>query len=376
MRFLLAASLVATPANALCISCQVNGPASFADQPAWLENLKKDRVATQARIGWKGGVSDRVPWTLTSYVQPQVHPYDRYLYDPVKKVYTVDRYLEDLRTRYGGIDSVLIWPVYTQIGIDDKNQFDMWRSMPGGLDGVANLTAQLHKAGVKLLWPNKPWDTGTRPEPEGRPGSTSTDARVYAKLLEQTGGDGLNGDTMGSFPEEFFNESAKLGRTIALEPELGEDDESLNWQTLSWGYWSYPKGPVVDRFKFVTEGKFLTHVCNRWAKDKTDDLQSAWFNGDGYESWENVWGVWNGITPYDSEAIRRVATMLRHFGKEGFLQSPDWEPYAREVWQEGVYASKFPLAARNETVWTIVNRNSDNLTVGLVVQEGQKYYDC
>lgn len=194
--------------------------------------------------------------------------------------------------------------------------------------------------------------------------------------MKQTGGDGLNGDTMGSFPEEFYSESVKLGHPIALEPEGGGADQALNWDTMGWGYWSYPEKPVVDRFKFVTEGKFLTNVCDRWAKDKTNNLQSAWFNGDGYESWENVWGVWNGITPYDGEAIRRVGTMLRYFGQEGFLQSPDWEPYTREVSQLGIYASKFPLKARNQTVWTIVNRQNANLTVGLVVQENMKYYDC
>ena len=111
------------------------------------------------------------------------------------KAYTVDRFLEDLKIRYGGIDSVLMWPVYTQIGVDDQNQFDMWRSMPGGLEGVANLTAQLHIHGVKMLWPNKPWDLGTRYEPAGRPGLSDTDAKVYATLLKQTDGDGLNGDT-------------------------------------------------------------------------------------------------------------------------------------------------------------------------------------
>ena len=43
------------------------------------------------------------------------HPYDRYFYDPVTKAYTVDRFLEDLKIRYGGIDSVLMWPVYTRL---------------------------------------------------------------------------------------------------------------------------------------------------------------------------------------------------------------------------------------------------------------------
>ena len=130
-----------------------------------LEELKADRQATQEAIGWQGGVSDQIPWSLTAYIQPQVHTFDRYLYNPNTKSYTVDRYLDDLKTRYGGIDAVLLWPVYPQLGVDDRNQFDMWRCMPGGLDGVANLTAQFHNHGVKVLWPELPWDRGTRREP-------------------------------------------------------------------------------------------------------------------------------------------------------------------------------------------------------------------
>jgi hypothetical protein len=41
----------------------------------------------------------------------------------------------------------------------------------------------------------------------------------------------------------------------------------------------------------------LTHICERWAQTRTDGLQYAFFNGAGYESWENVWGMWNGFTP-------------------------------------------------------------------------------
>merc|ERR1719353_2853260 len=70
------------------------------------------------------------------------------------------------------------------------------------------------------------------------------------------------------------------------------------------------------------------------ANSKTNNLQMAWFNGDGYESWENVWGTWNGITPYDGEAIRRVATMLRYLGKDGFLHSPEWIPHSIDVSQD------------------------------------------
>ena len=46
----------------------------------------------------------------------------------------------------------------------DRSQFDMFRYMPGGLDMLRNVTAQLHARGVKVLWPYNPWDTGTRRE--------------------------------------------------------------------------------------------------------------------------------------------------------------------------------------------------------------------
>ena len=64
---------------------------------------------------------------------------DRYFYDPLAHKYTVDRYLDDVTKRYGGIDSVLIWHTYTNIGIDNRNQYDLLRDMPGGLEGVREM---------------------------------------------------------------------------------------------------------------------------------------------------------------------------------------------------------------------------------------------
>ena len=40
----------------------------------------------------------------------------------------------------------------------------------------------------------------------------------------------------------------------------------------------------------------MVNISDRWNRDKTDDLQFAFFNGVGWEAWENIWGIWNGIT--------------------------------------------------------------------------------
>ena len=55
----------------------------------------------------------------------------------------------------------------------------------------------------------------------------------------------------------------------------------------------------------------IIKITPRTNIDHTDGIHQAFFNGAGFESWENVWGVWNGITERDGELLRRVATILR-----------------------------------------------------------------
>jgi formylglycine-generating enzyme required for sulfatase activity len=96
----------------------------------------------------------------------------------------------------------------------------------------------------------------------------------------------------------------------------------------------------------------MVNIVNRWAHDRTDDLQQAFFDGVGYVSWENIWGIWNGFTPRDGEALRRSAAIERALG--ALLNSPEWEPYSSTE-QFGVFASKWTSA--HAIAWTMVNRN-------------------
>src|ERR1039457_4385590 len=110
-------------------------PAQIAD---WLADIRHWRMEHLIRMGYDGSQYDRpeLRWTQSSFIQPQMMAHERYFYDPQLARYTVQRYLDDLKTRYGAIDSVLIWPSYPNLGIDDRNQFDSIRDMPGGLDGL------------------------------------------------------------------------------------------------------------------------------------------------------------------------------------------------------------------------------------------------
>ncbi len=337
------------------------------DHESWLTDIKHWRMERRIRIGYDGSRYDMpaLKWTQNSFMQPQMMVEDRYFYDPVAHKYTVDRYLDDLEKRYGGIDAVLIWPTYPNMGIDDRNQHDMVRSMPGGVAGVKQMVADFHKRGVRVLFPMMMWDQGTRDNGISWP-------QAIAELMAEIGADGINGDTQDGVPLAFSTASDKVGHPLVFEPEGGPSDEALAWNVMTWGQYDYKFVPMVDKYKWL-EPRHMVNISDRWKHDKTDNLQYAFFNGVGWESWENVWGIWNGITPRDGEATRRVATIERAVSP--FLLSPDWEPLAPTV-RYGIYASRWPSGT--QTVWTIVNRNDYDVEgpqMELPAANGMRYFD-
>src|SRR6202041_2900881 len=319
------------------------------------------------RIGYDGSRYEipSLKWTQSSFFQPQMMVEDRYFYDPVANRYTVDRYLDDLEKRYGGIDAVLIWPTYPNMGIDDRNQHDMIRSMPGGIAGIRQMVEDFHKRGVHVLFPMMMWDQGTR-EPE-KPWPVE-----IAGLMKEINADGINGDTQDGVPLAFSLAADAVGHALAFEPEGGPADEALAWDVLTWGQYKFQFVPTVDRYRWL-EPKHQVNIQGRWNRDKTDDLQFAFFNGEGWESWENVWGIWNGVTPRDGEATRRGATLERTLAP--FLISREWEPFS-PMHRYAVFASRWPLGG--QTLWTIVNRNEfdlDGRQMTVPYSQGTRYFD-
>jgi formylglycine-generating enzyme required for sulfatase activity len=337
------------------------------EHDTWLADIQHWRDERRIRIGYDGSRYDlpALKWTQSSFFQPQMMVEDRYFYDPVAHQYTVDRYLDDVEKRYGGIDAVLIWPTYPNMGIDNRNQHDMIRSMPGGVTGVKQMIADFHRRNVRVLFPMMMWDQGTR-----EPGASWPDA--IANLMAEIGADGINGDTQDGVPLAFSAAADKIGHPLAFEPEGGPSDEALAWNVMTWGQYQYPFVPMPDKYKWL-ETRHMVNISDRWKRDKTDNLQFAFFNGLGWESWENIWGIWNGITPRDAEATRRIATMERALAP--FLISPGWEPLSPML-RYGVFASRWPLG--QETVWTVVNRNDYDVEgpqIDMVPDEGLRYYD-
>ena len=339
-----------------------------ADLKEWRKDIFHWRDETRIRAGYSDAEYRRpeLAWAQSSYMQPQMMAEDRFFYDPATRKYTVDRYLDDMDKRIGGIDSVLIWQSYPNIGIDSRSQYDLLRSMPGGLAALRLVVSDFHKRGVRVLFPMMMWDQGTHSEGEANWEST-------AKIMAEIGADGVNGDTMDGIPKAFRDASDRTGHPLVFEPEgYPKTPEMFAYNNMSWGYWRYPFNVLVSQGKLI-EPRHMINISDRWNRSKTDNLQFAFFNGVGLETWENVWGIWNGFTPRGAETIRRVGMVERAVAP--FLISQDWEPLTPTL-QFGVFATRWPLAG--EQVYTVVNRNEYSVTgpqLKVAYTPGMRFFD-
>lgn len=320
-----------------------------ADADEWVRGFTEWRTEHLIRIGFDPALYDHpdLEWAKRNFVHVLTMVEDRYFYDPVAGCYTVDRYLDDLEARFGQVDSVLLWYIYPNIGVDDRSQFDLAHDLPGGVEALKGVVADFHRRGTRVLLPTMPWDNGTMPA--GKP-----DWERMMDLVAATGCDGINGDTYSGVPLAFHTAALERGRPLVLQPESTAQagDHILSWNVQSWSK-RVPDEPIpaVLKLKWL-EPRHIINIENRWSRARASDLQHALFNGIGYVAWENVFGFWNQLTERDAETLRRVAMVLRRFWR--LVTGPEWRPYEPTL-QFGIFASRFP--GRGQTLWTLINRN-------------------
>eukprot|EP00913_Durusdinium_trenchii_P026646 g25002.t1 len=254
-------------------------------------------------------------------VQTMIH--DRKLYDPVRNTYTAVAYLNDLKDRFGGVDQVLLWAGYPNLGVDTRSNLDLMDSLPGGLHSAVDAFRQ---ANPKLLiqpLSGRPWDIATN-------GLGQHDPSRYADLMARAGADGLNLDTMDSLgpfvvppsqskPEmpvtEFFaaarQERELLKRAMLILRHFGHflSDPGVAWLPFYPVQKLTSKGENVYVSKFVGSDRELFLIINTGLQ--TADAQA--YRGDDV----HLERVNTCLVKSCNERIHRAQTAQLHLSVEG-----------------------------------------------------------
>lgn len=336
--------------------------------PAFREALDAWRLEAKAEIGYDGSLYARrdLRWAASCFSCCFLMACDEAFYDPAGARYSVEWFLEQGSREFGGYDAVVLWHAYPRIGFDDRNQFDFYRDMPGGLAGLRRVTGRFHARGVKVFLDYNPWDTGTRRE--GRP-----DVDALCELVKEIDADGIFLDTMKEGAREFRSKLDAARPGVALESELALPIERISDHHMSWAQWfDDSRVPGVLRNKWL-ERRHMQHQIRRWNDDHSAELQDAWMNGSGILVWENVFGSFVGWNPRDRATLRSMLPIQRRYS--ALFAGEEWTPLV-ETERSDAYASLWD--GQGIRLWTLVNR-SDSLIEGPLLrfpyQAGERYYD-
>ena len=312
----------------------IAAPDDPAEWPAWRDRLARWRDG--ARVGYDGSAYERLTWTQSCFSVALVWLWDERLYDHDAKRFTPERLLDEADAQFGGYDGIVLWHAYPVIGIDERNQFDWYRDVPG----IVELVAFFQKRGVRVFVDYNPWDVGTRREPVG-------DVEAVAELVRALGADGVFLDTM----KEAMPELRAALPNAAFEGESTLSLARIPDHHLSWAQW-FADSPVpgVIRARWF-EQRHMLHHTRRWNRSHAEELRGAWLNGVGMLVWENVFGAWVGWNERDQGLLRGMLAVQRRWAK--LLTHGDWTPLAARSDDLRVVGSRWRHG--DDELWALAN---------------------
>lgn len=324
-----------------------SGPPDVRDRGAWRERLHAWREDARARHAFEGATYDNPhgQWAANCRTIAQIWLWDELLYSFEENRFTPERFIADANHRFGGLDGVVLWHAYPIIGLDDRNQWDYYRDVPG----LRELIDHLHRAGLRVFVDYNPWDTGTR--------RGDDDQTELALLIRDLDADGVFLDTLKKADPDLVAALNTAKEGIVLEGESKLAVERIEDHASSWAqFFADSEVPGVLRAHWY-ERRHMQHHVRRWHRDHSEELQSAWLNGVGVMVWEVVFGVWVGWSERDANTLRRLLTVTR--AAQDFLLTGEWTPLApltNEAEAAGVYASSWEKDG--VTLFTLVNRGT------------------
>ena len=333
----------------------------------WIRGPRQAPGRSEVRTGFDDSLyhRDDLKWMTRNFVCAFLFVYDRAFWSPEAQRYRVAELCREAQQEFGGYDSVVLWHAYPRIGADQRNQFDFFRHMPGGLEGLREVSREFHARGVKVFIPYNPWDTGTRRE-------DVPDEEALAQIIAAVEADGIFLDTMRQSPERLREvvDAARPG--VAFEPEGHPALDEIQRCSGSWAQGLRPfPGIGVLHLKWL-EPRHMQHQIRRWDHSHQDELAAAWLNGSGVLVWENIFGTWNPWNAEDRAALRRMTPVLRRFAS--LFAEGEWLPCFPTL-VSGVYASCWE--GEDVRLWTLLNETDQAVKAPTLEleDEGERFFD-
>ena len=213
-------------------------------------------------------------WVKNTYLMHLMMAWDKYFYDAPTKQYALPDFIKRGNALYGGDDIITIWPSWPTLGLDQRNQFDLYKDLPGGLTGIKKLSNDLIAEGKHLFVSYNPWDVDTRKQ---------NHYTGLSWLIKNTDADGVVLDTQGSSSDTLQNAADTVRKGVIMYSEgmaVPKDMQGIIAGRVHNALY-YP--PMLNLNKFIQPGFAIYRVAELYKEPIQREFATSFFNGYGTE---------------------------------------------------------------------------------------------
>jgi hypothetical protein len=270
----------------------------------WKEN-------TRGRYDLRKYFQPQNTWIKKNYITHFSFAYGKETFNYKKIQFNIKKIVKDGK-EFGGYDSLIFWHQYPRLGLDNTNQWDLYKYLPEEYKSIKKIVKECHKSGIKFFIPFKPWDVRSNE-------SLDYHAKSLENFITKTNIDGFFLDTMSSLPESFLRIQKKFPSFEFASEGTPKEQRQIEQLTSSWDQIgdirrNYKVEVEANMFRFV----FPEHPLNlvsRWSvgSDKDSIIKRAAFNGTGLVIWQDVFGCWLPFSKKQKQLIKKLKNVLDKF---------------------------------------------------------------
>ncbi len=213
-------------------------------------------------------------WIKNDYLIVLQFAWDMEFYNWRKQAYGFTDFLEEGKELLGGYDVYGIWPTWPTLGLDQRNQWDMYADLPGGLVKLHELSNIARSMGTKFFIAYNPWDQSTRKEDH---------YKGMARLIEATDADGVILDCRGSSSYELQHAADSIKDGVVMYSEGMAITKDMPGIIAGRVHNALEMPPVLNLNKLIKPDFAIFRVCQPNLGSIHREVAISFFNGYGNE---------------------------------------------------------------------------------------------
>jgi iron(II)-dependent oxidoreductase len=287
-------------------------------------------------------------WIKESYLIVLQMAWDREFYDRLSGKYTFPDMLKKGIELFGNIDVFGIWPTWPRLGLDQRNQRDLYSDLPGGTEQLRNFAIMSRQSNTRFFIAYNPWDNSTRKEDH---------YKGMSQLIAETEADGVVLDTRGSSSFELQAAADSVRKGVVMYSEGMAVTKDMPGIIAGRVHNAIFLSPELNLNKLIKPDFSIFRVCDVGENLIHREIAIAFFNGYGTEL--NMFKPGGRDDNYinDLDYLAQTTFILRQ-NNDAFLDN-NWTPMI-ETTIDNVLVNRWKSG--DKTVFTILNMKPEGVS--------------